>query len=186
MEHYGKARRDGLRIYTAAIQANTDPYLPVLEEKVPELASLTRQSLGVITIPLSRVMGSVSMGRSKAFTKNFLPILDGGSEFASKWDRLYESVESEGVNQPITALEYLGYYYVIEGNKRVSVMKAMAARDIEADVSRVFPPRSDNPEIVSYYGFHQRNRPVFDPVHPSRFLQETAFPSGNAGRKRMD
>ena len=153
MEHYGKARRDGLRIYTAAIQANTDPYLPVLEEKVPELASLTRQSLGVITIPLSRVMGSVSMGRSKAFTKNFLPILDGGSEFASKWDRLYESVESEGVNQPITALEYLGYYYVIEGNKRVSVMKAMAARDIEADVSRVFPPRSDNPEIVSYYEY---------------------------------
>lgn len=153
MDHYGKARRDGLRIYTAALQAHEDPYLPVLEKKVPDLASLSRLSLGVISVPLSRVMGSVSEGRSKAFTKNFLPILEGGSEFAAKWDRLYESVESEGVRQPVTALEYLGYYYVIEGNKRVSVMKAMGARDIEADVTRVIPPRTEDPEIVSYYEY---------------------------------
>ena len=139
MDHYGKARRDGLRIYSAALQAHEDPYLPVLERKVPELSSLTRLSLGVMSVPLSRVLGSVSEGRSKAFTRGFLPILEGGSEFASKWDRLYESVESEGVNQPVTALEYLGYYYVIEGNKRVSVMKTMEAREIEADVHRVGP-----------------------------------------------
>ena len=153
MDHYGKARRDGLRIYTAALQAHEDPYLPVLEKKVPELASLARLSLGVISVPLSRVLGSVSEGRSKAFTKNFLPILEGGSEFAAKWDRLYESVESEGVRQPVTALEYLGYYYIIEGNKRVSVMKANGAKEIEADVSRVIPPRTEDPEIVSYYEY---------------------------------
>jgi len=153
MDHYGKARRDGLRVYTAAIQANEDPYLPVLENRVPDLASLSRISLGVISIPLSRVLGSVSEGRSKAFTRGFLPILEGGSEFAAKWDRLYESVESEGVNQPVTALEYMGNYYIIEGNKRVSVMKAMEARDIEADVTRVYPPKTDDPEIVSYYEY---------------------------------
>ena len=107
MDHYGKARREGLRLYTAAIQANSDPYLPVLEDKVPNLAQLSRLSLGIMTIPLDRVVGSVSKGRSYAFTENFLPILDGGSEFAAKWDRLYESVEAEGVNQPVTALEYL-------------------------------------------------------------------------------
>ena len=153
MDRYGKVRRDGLRIYTAALQAHEDPYLPVLENKVPELASLSRLPLGVMAIPLSRVMGSVSMGRSRAFTKNFLPILEGGSEFAAKWNRLYESVEASGVNQPVTALEYLGYYYIIEGNKRVSVMKAMEARDIEADVTRVMPPRSEDPEIVAYYEY---------------------------------
>ena len=153
MDRYGKVRRDGLRIYTAALQAHEDPYLPVLEHKVPDLASLSRLSLGVMSIPLSRVMGSVSMGRSRAFTKNFLPILEGGSEFASKWNRLYESVEASGVNQPVTALEYLGYYYIIEGNKRVSVMKAMEARDIEADVTRVMPLRSEDPEIVAYYEY---------------------------------
>ena len=153
MDSYGKARREGLRVYTAAIQAHEDPYLPVLEAKVPELSSLSRKSLGILTIPLSRVLGSVSAGRSTAFTRNFLPILDGGSEFAGKWSRLYESVESEGINQPITVLEYLGYYYVIEGNKRVSVVKAMGAHDIEADVTRAYPLKTGDPEIVSYYEY---------------------------------
>ena len=153
MDHYGKARRDGLRVYSAAIQANTDPYLPVLEKKVPNLSQLSRQSLGIMAVPLDRVVGSVSQGRSFAFTENFLPILDGGSEFAVKWDRLYESVEAEGVNQPVTALEYMGYYYIMEGNKRVSVMKAMDAEDIEADVTRVWPEKTDDPEIIAYYEY---------------------------------
>ncbi len=153
MDHYGKVRRDGLRLYAAAIQSNTDPYLPVLEKKVPNLAQLTRLSLGIISVPLDRVVGSVSQGRSFAFTRNFLPILDGGSEFASKWNRLYESVEAEGVTQPVTALEYMGYYYIVEGNKRVSVMKAMEAQDIEADVTRVYPERTDDPENIAYYEY---------------------------------
>jgi len=153
LDHYSKARREGLRVYQAAIQANADPYLPVLEEKVPNLASLSRLSLGIMAVPLERVIGSVSRGRSYAFAEGFLPILEAGSEFASKWERLCESVEQSGVNQPITALEYLGNYYVIEGNKRTSVMKYLNARDIEADVTRVYPPVSDDPEIVSYYEY---------------------------------
>ena len=153
MDHYSRARREGLRVYQAAIQSNADPYLPVLEDKVPGLSQLSRLSLGIQTIPLDRVVGSVSQGRSYAFAEGFLPILEGGSEFAGKWERLCESVEAEGVNQPVTVLEYLGYYYVIEGNKRVSVMKYRNARDIEADVTRVFPPKSDDPRIVSYYEY---------------------------------
>ncbi len=120
---------------------------------MPNLSQLSRLSLGVLTIPLNRVIGSVSQGRSYAFSEGFLPILEGGSEFASKWERLYESVELEGVNQPITALEYLGYYYVIEGNKRTSVMKFLNATDIDADVTRVYPPKSDDPAVVSYYEY---------------------------------
>ena len=153
MDFYSRARREGLRVYHAAIQANADPYLPVLEDLEPNLSQLSRLSLGILTIPLDRVVGSVSQGRSYAFANGFLPILESGSEFASKWERLCESVEAEGVNQPITALEYLGYYYVIEGNKRTSVMKFLNATDIEADVTRVYPSKSDDPRIVSYYEY---------------------------------
>ena len=153
MDFYSRARREGLRVYQAAIQANADPYLPVLEDLEPNLSQLSRLSLGILTIPLDRVVGSVSQGRSYAFANGFLPILEGGSEFASKWECLCESVEAEGVNQPITALEYLGYYYVIEGNKRTSVMKFLNATDIEADVTRVYPSKSDDPRIVSYYEY---------------------------------
>ena len=150
MDHYSKARREGLRIYSQAIHNNTDPYLPVLEEKVPNLSQLARVPLGIISIPLNRVMGSVSRGRSYAFAGNFMPILEGGSEFAGKWERLYDSVEAEGVNEPIKALEYLGWYYVIEGNKRTSVMKALEAQDIEADVTRVMPEDADGADLQEY------------------------------------
>ena len=185
MDHYGKARREGLHLYAAAIQANQDPYLPVLEAKVPDLSSLSRISLGVVSIPLSRVLGSVSQGRSKAFTRNFLPILDGGSEFAAKWDQLYESVESSGVNQPVTALEYLGYYYIIEGNKRVSVMKAMGALEIEADLSRVFPVRTDDPEVIACYEYYDFSRetglisPLFS--RPGSYQKLVSLPGVRAG-----
>jgi basic membrane lipoprotein Med (substrate-binding protein (PBP1-ABC) superfamily) len=155
MDHYGKARREGLRVYSAAIQANADPYLPVLEDKVPNLAQLTRQSLGIISVPVERIVGSVSSGRSYAFAGNFMPILEAGSEFAVKWERLYESVEQEGVNMPIIALEYLGNYYVIEGNKRTSVMKSMGALDLEADVTRVIPERSDDPEVIACFEYFE-------------------------------
>ncbi|MBQ6061550.1 MAG: BMP family ABC transporter substrate-binding protein [Clostridia bacterium] len=186
-DHYGKARRDGLRIYNAAIQANTDPYLPVLESKVPNLAQLSRLSLGVMTIPLDRVVGSVSQGRAFAFTENFLPILDGGSEFAAKWDRLYESVEAEGVNMPVTALEYMGYYYIIEGNKRVSVMKAMEAEDIEADVTRVMPERTDEPDVIAYYEYcdFTKETGLYSILftRPGSYQKLVSFPGIRAGDK---
>lgn len=150
MDHYGKARREGLRAYTAEVQAHRNPYLPVLEDREPNLEKLNRRALGIQNVPLERVIGSVSQGRSYAFACNFMPILESGSEFASKWDRLYASVEEEGTNQPITLLEYMGFYYVTEGNKRVSVMKSMGALDIEADVTRVVLPRSGSPELEVY------------------------------------
>lgn len=150
MDHYGKARREGLRLYEAAVRANQDPYLPVLENRVPSLSMLNRRSLGIQSVPLERVIGSVSQGRSYAFSRNFFPILEGGSEFAGKWERLYTSVEENGMSQPVTLLEYMGSYYVTEGNKRVSVMKSMGALDIEADVTRVIPAPADDPEHRAY------------------------------------
>ena len=153
MDHYGKARREGLREYAAAVQAHQDPYLPVLEDREPDLARLNRRSLGIQNVPLEQISGSVSQGRSYAFARNFFPLLESGSEFAGKWNRLYASVEEEGLNQPVTLLEYMGSYYVAEGNKRVSVMKCMNALDIEASVTRVIPPRTDDPENISYFEY---------------------------------
>ena len=190
MDNYSRARREGLRVYQAAIQANADPYLPVLEDKVPNLSQLSRLSLGVLTIPLNRVIGSVSQGRSYAFSEGFLPILEGGSEFASKWERLCESVELEGVNQPITALEYMGYYYVIEGNKRTSVMKFLNATDIEADVTRVYPPKSDDPAVVSYYEYCDFTKEtglygiLFS--RPGSYQKLLSLPGIRAGKKWTD
>ena len=150
---YIKARQKGLKAYAQAIHDNQDPYLPVLEERVPNLNSLNRVSLNIISIPLERVVGSVSRGRSFAFANNFMPILEVNSEFCAKWTSLYASVESQGLRDPVKVLEYMGFYYLVEGNKRVSVMKFNGAEYIEADVSRVLPTRTDEPAVRAYYEY---------------------------------
>ena len=151
--NYGKARQKGLRAYAQAIQQNRDPYLPVLEERVPNLNALDRVALGIQTIPLDRVVGSVSRGRSYAFAGNFMPILEVNSEFSTKWGILYESMEKEGLRDPAKVLEYLGYYYLVEGNKRVSVLKYLDGEYIEADVTRVVPVRTDEPSVTAYFEY---------------------------------
>ena len=147
---YYRARQKGLKAYSQALQQHRDPYLPVLEEKLPNLNSLVHLSLGIQSVPLDRVVGSVSRGRSFAFANNFMPILQYNSEFGSKWSHLYESMEAEGMRDPAKMLEYLGYYYLIEGNKRISVMKYIGAEYVEADVTRVIPLRSEDPEVIAY------------------------------------
>ena len=152
-KYYLRARQKGLKAYTQALKDGTDPYLPVLEELVPNVNGLSRVSLGILSVPLDRVVGSVSRGRSYAFANNFMPILDVNSEFGAKWSALYASVEEEGLRDAPKMTEYMGHYYLVEGNKRVCVMKFLEAEYIEGDVTRVLPPRSEDPAVVAYYEY---------------------------------
>ena len=54
---------------------------------------------------------------------------------------------------PIRCFEYLGRFYVQEGNKRVSVLKYFNADSITANVTRVMPQYSDSPLVKLYYEF---------------------------------
>ncbi len=53
----------------------------------------------------------------------------------------------------MTAYEYLNKFYVLEGNKRVSVLKYFDAPTIPAYVTRIIPAWEDTPEIRNYYEF---------------------------------
>ncbi len=124
--------------------------LPVLEQIVPNLKELPTVSLGIIDVPMTKVRGTVMAGRAAAFAGNFLPLLSEVSEFGSKWASLYNAHIREGIRDPGTAIEYLGYYYIIEGHKRVSVLHAFDAASIQLDVSRALPPMSDDLEVQLY------------------------------------
>ena len=171
---YLKVRKLGIRSYNAALSAHKDPHPPVLEEIVPELDRLTRFPLGVISIPLSKVVGTVTSGRAFAFAPNMMPLLELNTEFSTKWLLLYDSILNEGMTQPIKALEYMGSYYLIEGNKRVSVMKYLNAKVIEADVVRVIPEFSDESRTHAYkeYCDFTRDTHIFEMM----MTEEGSFP----------
>ena len=87
----------------------------------------------------------MSAGRKNALAGNFMPILPADSEFGAKWISLCDAqLGDEGIREPVLCLEYLGRFYVQEGNKRVSVLKSFGAPVIPARVSRLIPPWSDD------------------------------------------
>jgi len=153
-EDYIKALKRGEREYQARIQRHEDPYLPVLDELVPDVSALTAVNLGLVQIPIKQIVGTSSKGRTSAFAANFMPLLGWKSEFANKWARLYSHVVEEGVRDAIVVLEYMNKFYVVEGNKRVSVMKSLDAVSVEAVVTRLIPTRNPNDkENNIYYEF---------------------------------
>ncbi|HJD21388.1 MAG TPA: BMP family ABC transporter substrate-binding protein, partial [Candidatus Gemmiger faecigallinarum] len=99
------------------------------------------------------VVGTKTAGRTAAFSANFMPLLDSNTEFAAKWINLCRAHVDEGIRDPIRCYEYLGRFYVQEGNKRVSVMKAFDAAGILANVIRIVPKYADRPAIRVYYEF---------------------------------
>ena len=109
--------------------------------------------LGQVEIPLELLVGTKTSGRTAAFASNFMPLLGLKTEFATKWVNLCVSHVDEGIRDPITCYEYMGRFYVQEGNKRVSVLKYFDASSITGNVTRVVPQYSDDPAVQMYYEF---------------------------------
>ena len=155
MEDYFLARKEGLRELHNMQLRGEDPSLPVLSELVPSLNHLTQVPLGLVQIGIDQIAGTATKGRTTAFSRSFLPLLDPNSEFASKWSLLFDGVVEEGLRQPVTALEYYNRFYIVEGNKRVSVMRRLDAVFIEANVTRVLPEPEDSERYRVYQEFLQ-------------------------------
>lgn len=152
-EQYVKAMNAGQKYCRAATARGEDPYLPVLDELLDRSKSLDRQYLGVLEIPAERIVGTRTRGRRDVFAGDFLPLPDADTEFGSKWIRLCASHFSEGIRDPIDCFEYMGRFYVQEGNKRVSVLKSVDAPLISSRVTRIVPPYSEDPAVQRYYKF---------------------------------
>ena len=110
-------------------------------------------NLGVVQIPIDRIVGTKTEGRANAFSKSFYPIMETHTEFSDKWMRLYQHHMEDGINDPIQAYEYMNQFYVLEGNKRVSILKYLQAATIQGNVIRIIPPRTEEKENKIYYEF---------------------------------
>ena len=150
---YAAALKQGKRRYQAALTKGEYPYLPVLDDILSYTEIASTVSLGVMDIPLSKLVGTKTAERTNAFANNFMPLLPEKSEFGAKWASLYDYQVSEGIQDPIIAYEFMNQFYVQEGNKRVSVMKYLGAYSIVGSVTRLIPKKTDDKENRLYYEF---------------------------------
>ena len=153
-DEYAQALRQGQKEYKELIAAGKSPFPAVLDEILGDTPTDAEKSIGLVEIPADRIVGTKSAGRISAFTSSFLPLLGPESEFAIKWVSLcHAHLDETGNRDPITCYEYLGNFYVEEGNTRVSVLRYFGAPRIPGNVKRIVPPMSDDPRIKAYYEF---------------------------------
>ena len=154
LDEYGHALKQGKK-EVAELASQGRPINPaVLDDILPDNSADVVQDLGLLEIPSNRIIGVKSAGRVTAFSPSFRPLLEPQSEFANKWANLCVAhLGDVGIRDPISCFEYLGNFYVQEGNKRVSVLRYFGAPRIPAMVRRIVPPRDETPRIQAYYEF---------------------------------
>ncbi len=153
-KHYQDARKLGMREYSRSISRGQTGYLPFIENVIKNIEIISEVDLGVVDIPLEKVVGTYSYARSLSFAGNFMPLLGPNTEFGQKWQNLCVAHLNEGIREPIKVYEYMNWFYVVEGNKRVSVLKFFNAYSIPGRVTRLIPKWDENDSnIVIYYEF---------------------------------
>ena len=153
-EEFIQALKLGQKEYKEASAAGKQLHPLVLDELLSDDIAESVIDVGLVDIPAERIVGVKASGRVTAFSATFRPLLDLKTEFGAKWVSLCEAHLGEtGITDPIQCYEYLGNFYVQEGNKRVSVLRHFDAPQIPAYVKRVLPIKTDDPRNQAYYEF---------------------------------
>ena len=147
---YSRAQKAGQKEYKALIAQGADPYICALENMLPPGAIVGEEPLGLMSIPMERIAGTRTKARRDCFSASFLPLLEENTEFATKWAALVDAHLAEGIRDPITAVEYMNRYYVVEGNKRVSVLRYFDSPSVTGTVVRLVPAPANTLEYQVY------------------------------------
>lgn len=92
--------------------------------------AIVRGTPRLMQVDIDRIVGS--MGRASDYTSDFLPRVGSDEE---RWARVLVAVDSpEGV-PPVELIELDGDYYVQDGHHRISVLKRLGIRSVEAYVT---------------------------------------------------
>lgn len=151
---YTQAQKLGRKAQKEWTRRGEEPYLPALDDFLDESSIEKQVDLGILEIPMELIAGTKTSGRTTAFAPNFMPLLSEDSEFALKWRKLCMAhLSDEGITDPIRCYEYMGRFYVQEGNKRVSVLKSYGAISIRGHVIRLIPTHTEEEAVQRYYDF---------------------------------
>lgn len=152
--YYLDARKIAKKEYSRLRAKGLAGNLFSLDEAMRGKKILSEVDLGTVDIPLSKINGTFSKTRASSFAANYMPLLSVKSEFAQKWIGLCNAHIVEGIREPVKAFEYLNKFYIVEGNKRISVLKYFDAYSYHGNVTRLLPEKNENDkEILIYYEF---------------------------------
>ena len=154
IEEYKKASKSAKLRYYMDISKGNSGHISSLDSILKKIDIVAEIPLGLKSIPLKKIIGTYFYTRSRDFAMNFLPLASEDSEFCMKWQAVYAHHIKEGINDPVKIYEFMNEFYVMEGNKRVSVLKYVDAYAIEGEITRLVPKKDEkNLNNTIYYEF---------------------------------
>ncbi|CAN5614366.1 DUF4032 domain-containing protein [soil metagenome] len=131
---FSKARRKAFLRRIGSYLRN-DPgsnQLLSFEEVKKALGALNQVYLGMRTVELKKIVGSV--GRHRDFDRAFLPSKGGNSE---RWKKIDEMMRRATELPPVSLYKIGDAYFVQDGNHRVSVARQRGVDIIDAEVTEL-------------------------------------------------
>jgi hypothetical protein len=150
---------------------DVDVILPY-EEVVAALGFVEERYVGLQTIPLDSILGTVD--RTKGFDRQFRPTT---SRVRARWERIANAVRRGEPMPPISLYRIGDVHFVRDGHHRVSVARAMGRTEIDAYVV----------EVVTRVGADRALRVGDLPVksHERLFHERVPLPTRARGRIRL-
>lgn len=137
----GRARRAWRQRHaqTAALRMGARTPLPSLYERYPHALTASRRRIGLTTVPLDRIVGTLRNPTQN--TADFLPLPRlRGRNWEGRWQRINRAVDHMAVLPPIDLVKVGDDYYVADGHNRVAAALRAGMLEIDADVTELLLP----------------------------------------------
>lgn len=113
--------------------------LPSLYDVHPAAGAAQRRPVGVRTIPLDRIVGTLRHPSQN--TADFLPLPRlRGPNWQARWQRLRAAADRLELVPPIDVVQVGDDYWVADGHNRVAAARRAGAIDIDADTTQLLMP----------------------------------------------
>jgi hypothetical protein len=110
--------------------------LPSLYDRYPGATRAPRRRIGLQTVPLERVVGT--MRHPSQNTGDFLPLPElRGTNWLGRWQRINRATNRLEILPPVDLVKVGDDYYIEDGHNRVAAATAAGAVDIDADVTEL-------------------------------------------------
>jgi len=148
--------------------SDVDLIMP-FEEVVDALGRRGERNLGLQTIPLDSIVGTVD--RTRGFDRSFRPT---SGRVRQRWERIARAQRQGEAMPPIQVYRIGDMHFVKDGHHRVSVARAQGRREIDAYVTEV------TTEVDPDHGLHLADLPLKS--HQRVFYERVPLPPEARGR----
>ncbi|MGH2379628.1 MAG: hypothetical protein ACRDG7_00170 [Candidatus Limnocylindria bacterium] len=124
-------------------RAEREP-LPSLASRHPAATSAPRRRIGLRSVPLDQIVGTVRHPTQN--TADFLPLPRlRGQNWRARWQRITSAMDRLATLPPVELVQVGDDYYVVDGHNRVAAARRAGGVEVDADVTQLLVPGMTRP-----------------------------------------